>query len=68
MYVVAGYLIQKLNVSWWETQLLNKFLKPLEMSKTTFADKIADWNNNFALPHALKNGNLVPLRAKVTGK
>ncbi|GAB6032226.1 hypothetical protein CHUAL_010866 [Chamberlinius hualienensis] len=72
LYVVAGQIIEKLGTgkhkeNWWENQLTEKILKPIGMESTVFADRVADWTYNFAIPHASQNENVVPLRAKVTG-
>lgn len=64
MYILAGYLLEKLSGRSWERLVVEKIFKPLEMTSSTFAYKVKDWGT-FAVPHVSYNGQLTPLDIKL---
>ncbi|KAL5010565.1 hypothetical protein ScPMuIL_012870 [Solemya velum] len=60
MYILAGYLLEKLSGRSWERLVTDKIFEPLEMTSSTFAYKVKDWSN-FAVPHVSYNGQLTQL-------
>uniref|UniRef100_T1INY4 Beta-lactamase-related domain-containing protein n=1 Tax=Strigamia maritima TaxID=126957 RepID=T1INY4_STRMM len=67
LYVLAGHLVQNLNDTFWENVIMRRLFKPLHMTGSTFADRVPNWAANFALPHVLRDGQLMPISSKITG-
>lgn len=51
MYLVAGYLVEKVSGKSWENFVDEKILKPLKMKKTNFSTEVMKKENDFAYPY-----------------
>jgi CubicO group peptidase (beta-lactamase class C family) len=54
MYIVAGLVIERVSGETWGEFVTSRFLRPLEMNRTTVS--IADLQDNFASPHNESGG------------
>ena len=60
MYMLAGYVAERLSGKSWKTLVREKIFAPLEMTSSTFIGDITDWDNT-AFPHMSFNGSLEEL-------
>ncbi|MEO0303883.1 MAG: serine hydrolase domain-containing protein, partial [candidate division WOR-3 bacterium] len=51
MYLVAGYLVEKVSGESWENFVKEKILKPLKMEKTNFSTEVMRKEDDFAYPY-----------------
>lgn len=51
MYLLAGYLVEKVSNISWENFVSEKILKPLHMDNTNFSTKVMRESDDYALPY-----------------
>ncbi len=51
MYLVAGYLVERVSGESWENFVHERILKPLKMDRTNFSTEVMKKENDFAYPY-----------------
>lgn len=64
MYVVLGYLVERLTGVSWEEFVRNRILKPLGMDNTNFSIIDSVKSPDFAMPYGEKDGEIAELKFK----
>ncbi|MEJ5307966.1 MAG: serine hydrolase [candidate division WOR-3 bacterium] len=61
MYLVAGYLVEKVSGESWENFVNERILKPLKMEKTNFSTEVMKNQNDFAYPYYFDGKKIVKM-------
>lgn len=64
MYVVLGYLVEKLTGQTWEEFVAERILKPIGMNNTNFSIIYSQKSQDFAMPYGEKDGEIKELKFK----
>ncbi|MCP2520170.1 serine hydrolase [Candidatus Aminicenantes bacterium AC-335-A11] len=61
MFVVAGYLVEKITGKTWEEFVRERIFKPLGMKNSNFSVEDSKKSPDFALPYYKKNGKIIEI-------
>lgn len=59
MYLVAGYLVEKISNTSWENFVSEKILKPLHMDNTNFSTEVMKKSDDYAYPYNFDGKKIV---------